>query len=72
VLITLQRMPEGLTLLIHDNGKGIDFDKLRQFGNGLKNMKKRMEDIHIQFTIENQNGTLITLYRAIDGFTAPV
>jgi len=72
VSITLERMPDGLRLFIQDNGKGIDFDKLRQFGNGLKNMKKRMDDIGISFSIENKNGTLITLYRAIDNFTSPV
>jgi len=65
VTITLERVADGLKLFIHDNGKGIDFEKLRQFGNGLKNMKKRMDDISIIFTIENNNGTLITLYRPI-------
>ena len=66
VTITLERVADGLKLFIHDNGKGIDFEKLRQFGNGLKNMKKRMDDIGIVFTIENNNGTLVTLYRAIE------
>ncbi|MGC4103106.1 sensor histidine kinase [Ferruginibacter sp.] len=68
VSITLTKSPDGLKLEIQDNGKGIDFDKLRQFGNGLKNMKKRMEDVHIQFRIENNNGTLVTLFRVIDNF----
>lgn len=68
VHITLEKVSGGLKLLIYDNGKGIDFEKLRQFGNGLKNMKKRMDDIGINFTIENNNGTLITLYRAIPDF----
>ena len=68
VTITLERVSDGLKLLIHDNGTGIDFDKLRQFGNGLKNMKKRMEDVNINFSIENNNGTLITMQRVIDNF----
>ncbi len=68
VTITLERVSDGLKLYIQDNGKGINFDQLRQFGNGLKNMQKRMEDIHIHFTIENNNGTLITLHRVIDNF----
>jgi signal transduction histidine kinase len=68
VNIHLVKMPDGLKLTIHDNGKGIDFDKLRQFGNGLKNMKKRMEDTGIQFSIENNHGTLVTLYRVINDF----
>ena len=68
VSINLQHVAGGLKLLIQDNGKGIDFEKLRQFGNGLKNMKKRMEDIGVDFKIENSNGTLITLYRSIVDF----
>jgi signal transduction histidine kinase len=46
---------------IHDNGKGIDSEKINTFGNGLRNMKKRMEDLGIKYSIENKNGTLITL-----------
>ncbi|MBK7433573.1 MAG: hypothetical protein IPI66_06500 [Chitinophagaceae bacterium] len=68
VKVTLERVPGGLTLYIHDNGIGINPDKLRQFGNGLKNMKKRMKDIQVQFTIENRNGTLITIHRLIRAF----
>lgn len=69
VRITLERVSDGLKLYIHDNGKGIDFEKIRQFGNGLKNMKKRMDDIGITFSIENKNGTLVTLHRVINDFT---
>jgi signal transduction histidine kinase len=68
VNITLERVPDGLKLFIHDNGTGIDFEKLRQFGNGLKNMKKRMDDVNIHFSIENKNGTLITLHRVVNSF----
>jgi signal transduction histidine kinase len=68
VNITLERVPDGLKLYIHDNGTGIDFEKLRQFGNGLKNMKKRMADVNIEFSIENKEGTLITLHRVVSSF----
>jgi signal transduction histidine kinase len=68
VNIKLVRAQDGLTLYIQDNGTGIDMNKLRQFGNGLKNMKKRMEAIKIDFTIENSEGTLITLHRKIATF----
>lgn len=68
VTITLERVADGLTLYIHDNGVGIDMDKLRQFSNGLKNMKKRMDDVNIDFSIENKNGTLITLHRKVEEF----
>jgi signal transduction histidine kinase len=65
VTLTLIINGKIVQLFIHDNGKGIDFDNLRQFSNGLKNMKKRMEDVEFDFTIENKNGTLITLTREI-------
>ena len=65
VNITLQTVPDGLALFIQDNGVGIDFGNLRRFGNGLINMKKRMEEMAIDFTIENKNGTLVTLHYAM-------
>jgi signal transduction histidine kinase len=51
----------GMLLQIHDNGVGIDKDKLREFGNGLNNMKKRMESSGCRFEVENNGGTLVTL-----------
>ncbi len=68
VNITLVRVEDGLTLYIQDNGTGINMEKIRQFGNGLKNMKKRMADIKVDFSIENKNGTLITMHRKIAQF----
>ena len=69
VKISLQKEPQGLSLLIQDNGHGIDLEKIRQFGNGLKNMKKRMDDVDIEFSIENNNdaGTTVRLYRKTRG-----
>ena len=61
--IVMKKEQEGLSLTIHDNGKGIDFNNIRPYSNGLSNMKKRMEDVGIDFKIENDNGTVITLYR---------
>jgi signal transduction histidine kinase len=61
VVIKLEQMKDGLSLQISDNGKGFDSEKIRQFGNGLKNMRKRMEDIGIQFHVSNHNGTTIRL-----------
>ena len=46
-----------LTIRIHDNGRGIDLQKIRQFGNGLQNIKRRMESIGGDFEIKNNNGT---------------
>jgi signal transduction histidine kinase len=50
-----------LKIIITDNGVGIDLQKIRQFGNGLKNINRRMESIGGTFTIENNNGTVTTL-----------
>jgi signal transduction histidine kinase len=50
-----------LTIVVKDDGKGINFEQLSIFGNGLTNMKKRIEDIGGTFSIENNNGTLIKL-----------
>lgn len=52
---------EHLTITIIDNGPGIDLQKLRQFGNGLKNIARRMESIGGSFTIANDNGTVTSL-----------
>lgn len=70
VSIRLVREGDALSLYIQDNGVGINFNELRQFSNGLKNMRKRMEDVDIEFHIENNNGTLITLRRQVVGFTS--
>jgi two-component system, NarL family, sensor histidine kinase DesK len=50
-----------LAIQIADNGKGIDMQSLRQFGNGLKNITRRMESIGGTFTVKNNNGTVTTL-----------
>lgn len=62
VVITMTKEPEGLSLTLHDNGKGIDLDNIRQFSNGLKNMKKRMDDLGLEFSIERNAGTIVRLY----------
>ncbi len=50
-----------LTITIADNGAGIDFQKIRQFGNGLKNISKRIESIGGTYKIENNHGTTSTI-----------
>lgn len=52
---------EKLIIKIADNGIGIDNEKTRQFGNGLKNIKRRMKNIGGSLTITNKEGTEITL-----------
>ena len=53
---------ERLMIEIQDDGVGINLEKLRKFGNGLNNMKKRMASIDGEFNIENWQGTRTTFY----------
>ena len=46
-----------LQIKIHDNGVGIDLQNIRQFGNGLQNIDRRMKSIGGNFQIEKSNGT---------------
>jgi signal transduction histidine kinase len=55
------KIEQALTIKIMDNGVGIDMQKIRQFGNGLKNIAKRMESIGGIYQIENNTGTVTTL-----------
>jgi signal transduction histidine kinase len=54
-----------LIIEIQDDGIGINMEKLRKFGNGLNNMKKRMASIDGEFKIENADGTRTTFYLAL-------
>lgn len=49
------------SILIHDNGKGIDLDKLRKFGNGINNIRKRMTEIKGVAEFKKENGTVVKL-----------
>ena len=51
-----------LIIEIQDDGVGINMEKLRKFGNGLNNMKKRMASIEGEFNIENRQGTRMTFF----------
>jgi len=56
--VTIEIMVENkLKITITDDGIGINMEKIRKFGNGLHNMKKRIESIDGEFTIENKQGT---------------
>ncbi len=46
----------GFRILIKDDGKGFDPDKLEFPGNGLMNMKKRMNDIGGEIVIRSEPG----------------
>jgi signal transduction histidine kinase len=55
-----------LRITIHDNGVGMDPDNLRRFGNGLKNIRKRMESIGGNVIIGNDNGLKTVLSLDLD------
>ena len=48
-----------LIIQIADNGIGIDTEQLRRFGNGLNNMKRRMQNIQGDFRVETDAGTIL-------------
>jgi ligand-binding sensor domain-containing protein/signal transduction histidine kinase len=63
--IRLRLSPEKFILEIEDNGRGLGDvnSKAAQMRNGLRNMKKRMEDIHGEFSISPgaNGGTIVRL-----------
>jgi signal transduction histidine kinase len=61
VLINIKTINNRLHIDISDDGIGIDPEKLNAFGNGLKNMQRRMESIGGKFIILSQAGTTITI-----------
>jgi signal transduction histidine kinase len=56
-----------LTIEITDNGKGIDPTMLNQYGNGLRNMQRRIESIGGHFSIFSKNGTTVVIQVPIAG-----
>ncbi len=55
------QMEQRMTIRIRDNGKGFDQDKVRLFGNGLKNIQKRMQAVGGHADITSLNGTIVFL-----------
>ena len=51
---------------ISDNGIGINMDQLRRFGNGMKNMQKRIASVGGKCSIESHQGTRITFTMPFD------
>jgi len=56
VNLRLKVEDQGFKISIKDDGKGFDPDKLEFPGNGLGNMKKRMDDIGGEFFIRSEVG----------------
>jgi signal transduction histidine kinase len=58
--IAISTSDKWLMIKIIDNGIGIDADKLRRFGNGLSNMRRRMESIDGTFKIDSGKNCVLT------------
>jgi signal transduction histidine kinase len=50
-----------LTIVIEDDGKGINEEKKSVFGNGLRNMKQRIEDIGGTFAMYQTKGMVVSI-----------
>ena len=57
--LSFDKSLEVMEITIEDNGIGIPKEKTNAFGNGLKNMKKRIKDINGIIQFENNQGTII-------------
>lgn len=59
VAITITTYSDRLVIEVADNGKGMDVSNTRRFGNGLANMRRRMESIGGLLTFSQNNGTTL-------------
>ncbi|MFY0254960.1 triple tyrosine motif-containing protein [Chitinophaga sp. 30R24] len=55
------KVHKNMTIMIKDNGEGFDQEKVRLFGNGLKNIQKRMMSVGGNADITSNNGTIVFL-----------
>ncbi len=56
VTITILEGHNDIVLRINDDGKGFDFESVRSFGNGLKNMQTRIEQVDGVYQINSVPG----------------
>jgi signal transduction histidine kinase len=56
VFITISFTKEHLDILVKDNGKGFSSEDFSRFGNGLRNMERRIKNIGGTFVIESKPG----------------
>ena len=67
--VKLQLEPKQFTLIVSDNGRGVGDLSGKKLRNGLKNMRRRLADVHGRFDIGPgpQGGTVVTLTVPISG-----
>lgn len=56
VTISIRQQADRLELVIEDDGKGFDQNKIRTFGNGIRNMKNRISQVGGIYQIESAPG----------------
>ncbi len=56
VLFVVNFSDHNLEIKIEDNGKGFSLEKSQTYGNGLSNMKKRIEDVGGAITLRSTQG----------------
>lgn len=63
VAVIMGMQGDRLEIIVEDNGKGIPDQhiQINGFGNGLKNMQKRMDEIGGKLLISSSNGTRIAI-----------
>jgi signal transduction histidine kinase len=61
VNLNIQTDNNKLTIMIEDDGKGINEEKKSAFGNGLRNMKQRIEDIGGTFDMYQTKGMVVSI-----------
>ncbi len=61
VKLNIQADNNKLTIVIEDDGKGINEEKKSAFGNGLRNMKQRIEDIGGTFSMYQTKGMVVSI-----------
>jgi two-component system, NarL family, sensor kinase len=59
--ISMDADDTGFHIIIRDNGKGLNKEEGNRFGNGLKNMERRMREINGSVELQSENGTLVTI-----------
>jgi signal transduction histidine kinase/ligand-binding sensor domain-containing protein len=55
------RLDDAITITIQDDGKGFDWVKMRNSGNGLRSMEQRIKNVNGTILIENKNGTTLKI-----------
>ncbi|OGU65982.1 MAG: hypothetical protein A2X62_08200 [Stygiobacter sp. GWC2_38_9] len=68
--IVLSTDEEALSITVKDNGRGFDMSNVRMFGNGLKNIQRRIESIGGKVTMESviDNGTTTRIILPLKSF----